>query len=207
MNIVDAILIVLLMIGTLDGIRKGALKTLVELVGSILVIFLSWVLKGSLANLLINKLPVIGNNPVISVVVYNIIAFVLLLIVFSLIYKALLGLSSVIEKIFDATIVLGIVSKIVGAVLGFVRTYLILFFALFMISTFNFKIFNESKVNEYMLDKTPIVAPMIEDLWQTIKDAYSNSNVEETIKAMFEKNIINEENMDLLIDKYNESRK
>ena len=39
MNIVDAILIVILIIGTLDGIRKGALKTLVELIGSILVLF------------------------------------------------------------------------------------------------------------------------------------------------------------------------
>ncbi len=206
MNIIDAILIVILMIGTLDGVRKGALKTLVELIGSILVLFLSWILKGSLANLLISKLPVIGNNPTISVVIYEIIAFIILLIIFSLIYKVLLSLSSAIEKIFDATIVLGFVSKVVGAILAFVRTYIILFFALFMISTFNFKVFNESKVNNYILDKTPIIAPMIKDLWQAVKDAYNDSNVEETIKSLFEKDIINEDNMDKLINVYNESR-
>ena len=206
MNIVDAILIVILIIGTLDGIRKGALKTLVELIGSILVLFLSWALKGSLANLLISKLPVVGNNPAISAIIYHIIAFVILLILFSLIYRVLLHVSSFIEKIFDATIVLGVVSRVVGAALAFLRTYIILFFALFMISTFNFKVFNESKVNNYILEKTPIIAPMIKDLWESIKEVYENANVEENIKSLFEKDIISEENMDKLIGIYKESR-
>ena len=206
MNIVDAILIVILIIGTLDGIRKGALKTLVELIGSILVLFLSWALKGSLANLLISKLPVVGNNPAISAIIYHIIAFVILLILFSLIYRVLLHVSSFIEKIFDATIVLGVVSRVVGAALAFLRTYIILFFALFMISTFNFKVFNESKVNNYIFEKTPIIAPMIKDLWESIKEVYENANVEENIKSLFEKDIISEENMDKLIGIYKESR-
>ena len=75
-----------------------------------------------------------------------------------------------------------------------------------MISTFNFKVFNESKVNNYILEKTPIIAPMIKDLWESIKEVYENANVEENIKSLFEKDIISEENMDKLIGIYKESR-
>ena len=84
MGLVDAIIIVILMIGILDGVRKGALGTLVSFFGSLLVFILSWELKGQLANFLISKLPVIGGNAAISVLIYTIIAFILLLIVFGL---------------------------------------------------------------------------------------------------------------------------
>ena len=44
MGLVDAIIIVILIIGILDGVRKGALGTLVSFFGSLLVFILSFVL-------------------------------------------------------------------------------------------------------------------------------------------------------------------
>ena len=172
MNIVDAVLIIIIMIGALDGVKKGAVRSLVGLFGSIVVIFLSWILKGSLANILIGALPQLGGNAALSVVVYHILSFIILLIVFSLIYQLILKVTDVIERLLDATVILGFVSRIVGGLVGAITTYIVLFFILFIISVFNIKFINESKVNNFMLEKTPIVAPVVKDTWEGIKEVY-----------------------------------
>ena len=202
MGIVDAIILVLLFIGILDGIRKGALKTVVELVGSILVVVLSWIFKGTVANVLINRLPVIGKNPAISALIYHIIAFVILLILFALIYRIILGISNFIEKVFDATIVLGIVSKIIGGILGFIKAYVFIFIALFILSIFNIGFLRESKMNNFILEKTPFST----STWKSIKEVYTSSDIEGSIKKLFENNIITEENMNKLLDVYEENK-
>lgn len=201
MGLMDAILIIVLLIGALDGARKGVVKSLVGLVGSIIVIFLSWILKGSLANVLIGLLPQIGNNASVSVLLYHVISFVFLLIVFSIIYRVILKVTDVIEKIFDATIVLGFVSRILGAVVGFIETYIILFFVLFILSVFNISMLSNSKVNNFILDKTPVITPVIKDTWEGAKEIYNSSNFEESIRILFEKNIINEDNMNKILKK------
>lgn len=206
MNIVDAIIIVLLILGFINGLRKGALRSLVELVGSILVLFFAWTLKGSLANIFISKLNVIGNNPAISAVIYQVIAFVILIILFSIIYRIILGVTKVIEKIFDATIVLGIVSKIIGGVIGFIETYLVMFFILYILSACNVAFVNESKVSDFVVNKTPVVTPLVNDTWQVIRQVYTNANIEENIKSLFESKIITEENYNKLKDAYEEMK-
>ena len=199
MNLVDAILIVIIIIGALGGMRRGAVKSIVSLVGSIVVLLLSWILKGSLANILISKLPQIGNNAAVSVLVYHILSFILLLIVFSLLYRVLLKVTDIVEKVFDATIILGFVSRVIGAV----TTYVVLFFILFILSIFNIKYLNNSKVSNFMLEKTPALAPLVKNTFEGIKEVYESNNAEEQIKILFEKNIINEDNMNKILEKVN----
>lgn len=203
MNIVDAILIVILIIGALGGMRRGAVKSIVSLVGSIVVLLLSWILKGSLANILISKLPQIGNNAAVSVLVYHILSFILLLIVFSLLYRVLLKVTDIVEKVFDATIILGFVSRVIGAVIGAITTYVVLFFILFILSIFNIKYLNNSKVSNFMLEKTPALAPLVKNTFEGIKEVYESNSTEEQIKILFEKNIINEDNMNKILEKVN----
>lgn len=201
MGIVDAIIIVILIIGILDGFRLGLVRSVVGFFGTLIVFFLSWILKGSLANIMINLLPQLGGNSAISVLIYHILAFIILLIIFSIIYSIVIKLSNVVEKIMKATIVLGFVSKILGGVFGFIKMYVFMFIVLFIISIFNFSFMNSSKVNKFILDKTPLLAPIVKDSWNAIKDVYESSNVEEAIKKLFENNIITEENMNKLLNK------
>lgn len=201
MSIVDAVLIILIILGALDGVRQGAIKSVVGFFGSILVFFLSWILKGSLANVLINVLPQIGGNSAISVLIYYIISFIILLIVFSSIYHIVLKVTNVVEKVMDATIILGFVSRIVGAIFGAIKTYIILFIVLFLLSTFNFGFLKESKVNNFILDKTPIFGPVVKDAWEAIKHVYEANDVEESLQVLFEKNIINEKNLNKILNK------
>lgn len=201
MNLVDAILIVVLIIGVLDGFKLGAVRSIVGFFGTIIVFFASWVLKTPLANALIKVLPQIGGNSAVSVLIYHILSFIILLIVFSIIYRVVLKLTNFIEKLMDATIILGFVSKIIGGVFGFIKMYIFLFIVLFILSIFNFSFMNSSKINRFMLDKTPLLAPIVENTWTSIKGVYEASNVEEALVILFENKIITEENMKKLVGK------
>lgn len=201
MNIVDAVLIVLLIIGIIDGLRLGAVRSIVGFFGTIIVFFLSWILKSPLANVMINTLPQLGGNSAISVLIYHILSFIILLIIFSILYRIVLKLSNVVEKVMDATIILGFVSKIIGGVFGFIKMYIFLFIVLFILSIFNFSFMTNSKVNRFILDKTPLLAPIVKDSWNAIKDVYEANDVDEAIRSLFENNIITEENMNKLLKK------
>lgn len=146
-------------------------------------------------------MPQIGANALVSVLIYNVIAFVVLLIVFGLLYRILLKVTDVLEKILDATVILGFVSRILGAIVGAITTYIILFFVLFILSAFNIKALNDSKVNNYILQKTPLIAPLAKDTFEGIKEVYKSNDLEEQVKILFEKNIINEKNMNKILKK------
>lgn len=199
MGLVDAIIIIILIIGILDGVRKGALGSFVGFFGSLLVFILSWMLKGSLANFLISKLPVIGGNAAISVLIYTIISFILLLIVFGLIYEVLLKVTNVIEKVFDATIVLGFISRVIGAVFGLIKTYIFLFAVVFILSIFNISYLNQSKLYNAILEKTPLVGNVAKSTWNLIKDVYNNKDISQSLNDMVNNKILTEENKNKLL--------
>ncbi len=200
-NLVDVILIIIVIIGALGGMRQGFIKSVIGFFGSLLVFFLAWILKASLANALIKVLPQIGGNSAISVIIYYILSFIILMIVFSILLGIVLKITNVIEKLMNVTIVLGFVSKILGGIFGAIKTYIIMFIVLFVLSTFNFDFLRESKVNKFVLDKTPLLGPVVKDVWDSIKIVYDSNDVEGTLRHLFEKNIINEENLNRLLKK------
>ena len=201
MNLVDAILIIIVLLGALNGARLGFIKSVVGFFGSLIVFFLSWILKASLANVLIKVLPQIGGNSAISVIIYYILSFIILLIIFSILLRVLLKITNIIEKLMNATIILGFISKILGAIFGAIKAYLIMFIVLFILSSFNLSFLNKSKVNEFVLDKTPLLGPIVKDAWDSMKIVYDSNDVEGTLRHLFEKNIINEDNLNRLLNK------
>ena len=205
MGIVDAVIIVLLIAGAIDGLRKGAIRSIVEFIGSILVIVLSWLLKNNFANILIKTYPPIGDNVAISAIIYNIIAFILLLIGLSILLFIILKITDFIENILKATIVLGILSKIVGILFGVIKAYVLIFFALLIFRGLGFKFVEKSKVSEFMLEKTPLITPLVKESYDSIKEVYNNSDVLENIEYLFNKKIITEENLNRLTGLYNDS--
>lgn len=201
MNLVDAILIIIIIIGALGGMKQGAIKSIVGFFGSLIVFFMAWVLKSSLANVLIKTFPQIGGNSAVSVIIYYVISFIILLIIFSVILGVILRITNVIERLMDATIVLGFVSRILGGIFGAIKTYVIMFIVLFILSIFNFSFLRDSKVNNFILDKTPLLGPIVSDAWSAIKDVYDSNDIEGSLRNLFEKNIINEDTLNKLLGK------
>ena len=166
LNIFDIGIILVLISFIVVGFKKGVIKELVSLIGIIIVFVLSWNLKGYIGDFLCLNLPfvefkgAISNISSLNIMMYQIIAFI---VVFSLllgIYSISLKISRIVQKFVNMTLVLWIPSKILGAVVSFIKGYLILFiiFVFLMIPLGNYSIFKESTLIDIILNKTPIVS-------------------------------------------------
>lgn len=221
MNIVDIIILVFLVFGALIGFKRGFTKQLVSLVGIFVIIVLSFLLKNPISVFLYKNLPFLNfggifkDITVINILVYEIIAFFIVFMVLTLIYKILLKVTSIFEKILKWTIILGIPSKLLGAVLGVVQNIIYSFIILYIINlpsiAVGFDFINESKVGNIILDKTPILNTVCDTTLgvvneiKNLKEEYENTdNVKEfnqkVLNLMIDNNVITEENAKSLID-------
>ena len=166
LNIFDIGIILVLISFIVVGFKKGVIKELVSLVGIILVFILSWNLKGFIGNFLCLNLPfiefkgAISNISSLNIMMYQMIAFIIIFSLLLGIYSISLKISRIVQKFVNMTLVLWIPSKILGAVVSFIKGYLILFiiFVFLIIPLGNYSIFKESTFIDIILNKTPIVS-------------------------------------------------
>lgn len=178
MSILDSIIILFLLCGAVLGFKKGAIKSLVALVGTIALVVISYYLKNPVADILFDICPFFkfsGNWAglvTLNILLYESIAYLLVFIVLSSILSILLKVSGIIEKILKATIILGIPSKIIGAVLGFIEAVVFSFIILFVLIQFNLtnELVSESSLANSILHKTPLIGTMVNDTYKAIKD-------------------------------------
>lgn len=230
MNIIDAVIIILLIVGFLGGFRKGAIKQAVTLLGLVLVILGAFYLKNPISIFCYKTFPfmdfkIFNGISVVNILFYEVISFIIAASVLSFILRIVLKMSGIIEKVFDATIILGFFSKIIGGALGIVESYVILFVLLFFFSQpfINVSGIDNSKLGTYMLNNTPVLTNavsgtinVIEELYN-MKDEYNDLDFEKNavekfldykvldikaLKILKEKNKINFNGINELIDRY-----
>jgi len=219
MNIIDAvILLIILMFGTV-GLKRGFFKQTVMTLGTLLVFYLAYKFKDPLALLMSSVFPFFkftGNFQgvsVLNVVLYQLLAFLIMLILFLIVLNILIKISGIIEKILKFTIVLGIPSKILGFIVGIIEGYVIVFVALFFLNqpAVNLEIINESKLMDKILDSTPLLSNVITDTNTAIKDIYSlsekfidNENSNQlnllTTDILLKYNVVDKEYIEKLVD-------
>ena len=176
MTIVDAIVILFLLLGAVLGFKKGAIRSLVGLVGTIAVVVIAYYLKNPVAELLYNFVPFFnfsGNWQglvTLNILLYEGIAYVSVFVVLYGILSLILKLTGIIEKVLTMTIILGIPSKIIGAILGFLEAVVFSFIILFVLLQFNGSHIwiKESSVAMSILDKTPLIGTMVSDTYDAI---------------------------------------
>lgn len=176
MTIVDAIVILFLLLGAVLGFKKGAIRSLVGLVGTIAVVVIAYYLKNPVADLLYNFVPFFGFSGsaqglvTLNILVYESIAYVLVFVILYGLLSLILRLTGIIEKFLTMTIILGIPSKIIGAVLGFLEAVVFSFIILFVLLQFNgsHAFIKESTVAMSILDKTPLIGVMVSDTYDAI---------------------------------------
>ena len=132
---IDVICILFLLMGAVVGLKRGVIKSATMFIGAIIVIFLAFSLKNPVAKLMYTYLPFFnfaGNFEglsVLNIIIYEALAFALVYIVLMSVLQVLIKITGIFEKILDFTIILGIPSKILGAIFGFLEAYLFLFVA------------------------------------------------------------------------------
>ena len=180
-TVVDILIIVFLLLGTYAGWRKGLIKSLVNFVGLIAVVILSFYLKTFIANFLIDKMPFFnfaGLNGLssVNILIYNVISFVFVFVILYCLLNIIISITGFIDTLLKFTVIWIIPSKILGAIVGLLESWLYLFLLLFVLSAFNVtsSFVLDSKIATFMLDNTPVVKNVFGGTYRAIKKVYSN---------------------------------
>lgn len=238
MNIVDILIIIFILLGVSIGFKQGFTKSLVDFAGIIIVIILAYLLKNPVSEALMNFGPffkfegIIKGVTVLNIAVYEVIAFMLVFTVLMIVLRVLLLTTGILETILKFTIVLGIPSKILGAIVGALKNYIIVFFVLYLLSMPNFvdvDFVKKSNFREPILKNTPVLSKVADsslkvlDEFKGLSDKYININnsnqfnletldlflkykvvTVNTVKKLDESGKINIKGIETVINKYEE---
>ena len=214
-NIIDVIILLFLLMGAVIGFKKGVIKSVVSFVGTILVLVLSFTLKNPLSVFLYTYLPFFNVGiAVVNILIYEGIAFLIVFALLSTVLRIVIKISGIIETLLKFTIILGIPSKILGAILGFFEMYMFIFAVLFALAQFNVhsSLITDSKMADFILSHTPFVSHVMEDTYNGVKEVvtlnknYQNSQDKEKLNqdgldVLLKYNVLSVENANKLLEK------
>ena len=215
MNILDAVIIVVLIVGALSGFSRGMIREAVLLVGLVLVSVLAFYFRVPVSTYIYNNFPFFGLKGIfsgisaINILIYELIAFLVVLSVLYIILRIVLKLTGVIETLLDATIILGIFSRIGGIILGVIESYIVIFIILFIGTQPMFRVrgIEDSKLAPIILNSTPVMTKATSKISKVTEEVYSladqykdnkESFNEAAIELFLKYDIITQENVDLL---------
>ena len=196
MNLADVVVILIILLFTFWGFKRGVIKTLVQLVGTCAVLVLAWVFKDSLANLLMRYLPFFDFGGIftgitsMNIVIYELISFVVIYILLYCILSIIINISGLIEKILKLTVILAIPSKILGAILGLIEGIIMAFLVVFIMFHLpqTEAMIADSKLAIIVLERTPIIGPMAVDTTLALEDI---NEILENIKEESDRESVN----------------
>ena len=218
-DIIDAIILLIILLGGVIGFKEGVIKKLTSIIGLIVVVILSFTLKNYLSVFFYENLPffdfwgVFKGIQVLNVLFYELLAFLIISSVLTLVYKILLGVTGIIEKILKATIILSIPSKILGFFVGLIEYYIWVYIFLFVLTlpVFNIRQLYESKTAMFIIEKTPILSiytnktvDIYHDLYSIMYNRIGKSDEqvnEEAMELMLKYDIITTESAHKLVDR------
>lgn len=204
MNVVDVAIILLILMGAIVGFKRGLTNELVSALGFFVIVVLAFLLKNPVSIFLYEHLPffkfggILKGVTVLNIALYEIIAFLVVLGVLTIIFQIIKRVTSIFEKILKMTIILGIPSKIMGAIIGLIEGYVWVFIILYVVSLpiFNLDIVRESKLKDPILNNTPIISNMLGDTVKVINEFTEiKTRYEETPNATE----FNKETLDLFL--------
>ena len=219
MNVVDILIILFILFGAAIGFSKGFTRQLVDTVGTIAVIVLSFMFKGLVSSVLYKFMPFFNFSnkfagiTSMNILLYEVISFILVFIILHTVLIILKKTTKWFEKILNATIILGIPSKILGAIVGLVNNFIFTFIVLYFLSlpVFGLNIIHESALSNKILSSTPILSNLCDN---TVK-AFEKLDVlmeqyqinpdriglnQQTIELLIESNVVDKETVNKLIE-------
>ena len=217
MNVVDVIIIALLILGGVAGFKAGVIKKLTDFIGMFVVIILAFYLKNYISVIMYENLPffnffgLINGIDALNILLYEVIAFLVIFIALLFVLKVVLMLTGLVEKILKATVILSIPSKLLGIVVGVIEMYVYLFLILVIVSLpiFDSSFLKDSKMNNFILNNTPVLSGVSEEIIDIYGDVYNiidnrktNEQLnEEILKVLIDKKVVTKESAKKLVDK------
>ena len=170
--ILDIGIVLILIMFILIGLKNGVIKQTVSLIGLIVMFVVSYNFKGVLGDFFCKICPFevlpgeIGKITSINIIIYEMLAFLIILFLLFLIFEIVMGITKVISKLVDATLILIIPSRILGAIVGFIEGYIVLFIILLflMIPTSSLSGFKDSSLAPKIVYSSPILSKATKSL-------------------------------------------
>lgn len=204
MNFVDAIIVLLIFMGYFIGKKRGFLPQLVSLVGFFLIVVGSFILKNPVSQFLYEKLPflnfmgVFKGVTILNIIFYEVIAFVIVMGLLYLVFRLVLSISKLFEKILEALPLIETLNKLIGGILGIIENYIVVFIVLYILTLpfFNFGVINDSKLRAGILEHTPVLSNMLNNTVVASNEIYS---LKEKYSVEYDAKEFNLEALDVLL--------
>ncbi len=210
-NIFSVVIVLLILLCGVLGSRRGILKELVVIVGTIVVFAIAFFLKDPIASFFCTYLPFfnfkipLGNLVSLNIIFYQLIAFLLIVIVLRLVLQILIDVTGIFSKIINATIILALPNKLLGFAVGILEGYILMFIILNVIAIpmSGSELFMSSGVRRFIVNDTPVLKDCLGGLNYAIDDVLSlssnddrNTNDLKVIDIMLKYNVVSTEFMD-----------
>ena len=200
-NIVDIIIIIFILLCGVVGYKRGVFKQLVLCVGLILIFYLAYKFKDPVGEFFLLRLPIFDfpnlfkGVVTLNIIVYQTLAFVLVLAVLLLIFDFILSITGLFEKLLRITIILGIPSKILGFIGGLLEGYVVAFVILFFLTqpAFSFQFFQDSNLSQKILTSSPVLTDITKDTVEVVKEIYALKDEKDT-------NLLNQKSLDIMLE-------
>lgn len=178
MNIIDIIVILIILSCIIVGAKRGFSKEIVSFLGFYVVVILAFVFRTPLAALMYEHLPFIPFGgifkgvAVLNIILYEIFAFLIILSILLVVLNFVIFATSIFEKMLNATIILGIPSKILGGIVGIVEGLVWSFILVYIISLPIFRIdeMKASKITPVLLNHTPFLSKSTKGFHDSIEE-------------------------------------
>lgn len=218
MNIADIIILIFLALGAVVGYKAGVIKKTADFLGTFIIVIIAFYLKNNVSVLMYENLPFINfwglikGIEAINILVYEVLAFIVVFIALFFLLKVILMVTGLVEKLLKATVILSVPSKILGIVVGAIEAYVYIFIALVVLTLpiFNIPYVRESNIGNFMLNNTPILSGISEemiDIYGSVytivdeKETKTNEELnEEVLSLLMEKNVISKESAKKLVE-------
>lgn len=201
MNIVDIIIIIFILLTGITGWKRGVFKELVIFLGTLLVFYLAYQFKNPLGEFFMLNLPMFDFPNLfkgvitLNILVYQLLAFVIILSFLLILYNIIVSVTGLIEKILRMTIILGIPSKILGFIIGLIEGYVVAFVILFFLGqpAFSFDFFMDSNFTNKILSSSPVLSNITGDTVTVINEIYE-------LKDEKDVTLLNNKTLDIMLE-------
>ena len=204
MNLIDIIILLIVVISAVVGAKRGFSREIVSFLGFYVVVILAFLFRGPLASLLYENLPFIPFGgffkgvAVLNIIIYEVLAFVILLSILMVVLNFVIFATSIFERLLNATIILGIPSKILGALVGIVEGFVWSFILVYIVSLpfFHLGEMKASKISPILLNHTPILSKNTLKFHQAIDEF---NGLKKSYEGTSDPNKFNTEALDILL--------
>lgn len=219
MNVCDIIILIALAFGAVGGFKAGVIKKTADFVGMFIIVILAFYLKNYLSVIMYENLPFfnfwgfVKGLDAINILFYETLAFIIVFMALLFVLRVVLTVTGLIEKLLKATIILSIPSKLLGIVVGVIEMYVYVFLILIVLTLpiFDLPYVRESKTANFIINNTPILSGISEDMINIYDDVYDvvinkNSKTDEQLnsditKILIDNNVITKESARKLVER------